>query len=179
MRNLTGVLLVVLACGCSKPPTVDFGPDKTRRVVDLEAELVTSFWHQGVRAFQEVVDLDGYCRMRGVFRKFSRNGDSRACEALIRGCLDEGKSTLPTATYVDWQMALLESCNATLEQVERCTNDALKQLDSALSSVDCNTPPQMLEHKLKVPESCQLLEQSCIIPTLSYYIRNAGSDEDD
>jgi hypothetical protein len=36
-----------------------------------------------------------------------------------------------------------------------------------------------LEHKLKVPESCQLLEQSCIIPTLSYYIRNAGSDEDD
>ncbi len=176
MRITALLFTLFLAMACSKTPTVDFGPDKQSKVTELEASAITRAWFQGVRAFEQVVDLDGYCMMRGVFRKYSRNGDTSACQALYKGCLETGKVDLPTETYEDWQIALLESCEATVGQLETCTNDALKQLDKALSSISCNTPPQMLDHKLQVPESCRLLEQSCIIPTLSYYIRNAGRE---
>ena len=177
MRTSALLVTLTLALACSKPPTVDFGPDKQSLVTELEASSVTKAWYQGVRAFEQVVDLDGYCMMRGVFRKYSRNGDTNACQGLYKGCLDAGKVDLPKETYEDWQIALSESCEATVGQLETCTNDALKQLDKALSSISCNTPPQMLDHKLQVPESCHLLERSCIIPTLSHYIRNAGRDE--
>lgn len=176
MRISALLVTLSLAMACSKPPTVDFGPDKQSKVTELEASAITSAWFHGVRAFEQVVDLDGYCMMRGVFRKYSRDGDTNACQALYKGCLETGKVDLPKETYEDWQIALSESCQATVGQLETCTNDALKQLDKALSSISCNTPPQMLDHKLQVPESCRLLEQSCIIPTLSYYIRNAGRE---
>lgn len=173
------LVLVILASACNKPPTVDFGPNKGEAVTDMDETAISKAWFEGVRAFEAVVDLDGYCMMRGVFRKYSRNGDTGACQAQYKSCLESGKMTLPTETYSDWQLALLDSCEATVGQLEECTNDALKQLDSALGAIDCNTPPHLLDHKLKVPPSCQALERSCIIPTLSYYIRNAGRDDDE
>jgi hypothetical protein len=176
MHHTTLLLCLIATLACSKPPTVDFGPDKQSKLTELDAATITKAWYEGVRAFEQVVDLDGYCMMRGVFRKYSREGDTNACQALYKGCLHGGQVDLPKETYEDWQIALSESCEATVGQLETCTNDALKQLDKALSSISCNTPPQMLDHKLQVPESCRLLEQSCIIPTLSYYIRNAGRE---
>jgi hypothetical protein len=177
MRHVALLLCLYSTLACSKPPTVDFGPDKQSKVTELEAAAITKAWYEGVRAFEQVVDLDGYCMMRGVFSKYSRNGDTSVCLAHYKGCLEKGEIRLPKETYEDWQIALSESCEVTVGQLETCTNDALKQLDKALSSISCNTPSHMLDHKLQVPESCRLMEQSCIVPTLSYYIRNAGRED--
>ncbi len=154
------VLVLLLAAACGKVPTVDFGPDKGTTVTELDAGALRKAWHEGVRAFEQVVDVDGYCTMRGVFRKYDRDGDVMVCRALYDACMEKGTVDLPTRTYADWIDSLSESCEATVGQVESCTNDMLKVLDSALKSIDCNTPTHMLDHKLRVPESCRAIEQT-------------------
>jgi len=176
MNRLTLLVLAVLALACGKVPEVDFGSDESV-VSEMSPESIEEAWNVGVDAFRKVVGVDEYCIIRGVFRKFSRDGDAAACKEAFESCKARGKVKLPRETFPDWQYSLLAHCQATVGQMETCFNDGLKVLDSGIPQLSCSTPAHMIDRHLKVPESCRLIEKICITPTLVGYMR--GDFEDD
>ena len=178
MRCTTLILvLVLLGGGCKGSPEVDLGASPDAAVNELAPRQIRLAWIRAIKAAAEVVGPKEYCRFRAVFTHYEQRLSYEECMAYEARCIEEGgglKDVLDP-TIAD---AFAEACGARVADLETCLNDGLKVAEKAAKRIDCGDDPVSIDRKLPVPESCDAIRDSCIMPVLVHLIRNdEGEDE--
>ena len=160
--TLLVLLIALAACGDGFSSV-----DSELKVSELSEDEAATYCEDEVAyvdsSYASILNQDVMCTAYGVEEAIETNGSAATCEQAYSACMNMPFEQEESGVSCNLDFIDRSSCDATVGQMQDCTQEEVGQIRSMANSISCSSVqnPQDFEGLDELGSACQLVADEC------------------